>query len=383
VAGDPLGPGRDPSKLRPCYLFYGDDTFEAREFIDATRALLFAGRPSEFGVERYYLPETGWREIVDSARTTASLFADWRLLVVRVEAKRPKAEEEAAEGPAAGPARRAKKGGEEVLADYLAAPSERTILIIVLSGSAKKSHPLVKLLTPLGGKTVEIEELKPLKEYNAGKWLDARAARLGVRVEPAAADRLFEMAGYGKAVLAGELDKLALFAGERKAIKLDDIERLAGWVKSFEGYEIENGLLAADVRQTLVIIDRLFRDGHRAEEFVDKMAKFFRDLLMAKVRLREGVARKEIFAELKPQINPAFTNIYRPVFDRLFGLVDRLSFDDLRGLLGGLRRVDEKLKTSDSADQALLERFVIEYGAAAERRGVTSPRRRSAARSAG
>ena len=370
-------------KLRACYLFHGEDTYEAREFVDATRERLFAGKPAEFGVERYYVPETGWREIVDSARTTASLFADWRLIVVRVEAKRPKTEDEAPEAAAAGGPGRRTKGGEEVLAEYLAAPSERTVLVIVLSGPVRKTHPLVKLVKSFEDTVAEVEELKPLKDYSAGKWLEARAAKIGVRLDAGAADRLFEMTGYDKAALAGELEKLSLFAGERRAVKLDDIERLAGWVKSFENYEIENGLLAADVRQTLVIVDRLFRDGHRAEEIVNQMARFFRDILMAKVRLREGASRKEIFAELKPQINPAFTNVYRPVFDRLFALVDRLSFEDLRGLLGGLRRVDEKLKTTDSAPQALLERFVIEYGAAAEKRGVISPRRRSGARPAG
>ncbi|MBN2206544.1 MAG: DNA polymerase III subunit delta [Candidatus Aminicenantes bacterium] len=373
------------ARLRPCYLFYGEDPFEAREFIEATRARLFAGKTAEFGVERYDLAETGWREIVDSARTTASLFADWRLIVVRVEAKRAKPEDEAAAGAATpGPARRgAVKGGQEILAEYLAAPSERTVLVIVLAGPAKKSHPLVKLLTPFADTAVEMEELRPLKDYQAGKWLQDRAARRGVRLEPAAIERLFEIAGYDKAVLAGELEKLSLYAGERRAVTADDIDRLAGWVKSFESYEIENGLLAADVRQTLVIIDRLFRDGHRPEEVVSKMTNVFRDLLMAKLRLREGAGRKEVFAELKPQINPAYIKVYRPVFDRLFALVDRLSFDDLRSLLGGLRRVDEKLKTSDSAPQALIERFVVEFGATAEKRGIISPRRRSGARLAG
>lgn len=374
------------AKLRACFLFYGEDAFEAREFIEETRARLFAGKPAEFGVERYYVPETGWREIIDSARTTASLFADWRLIVVRVEAKQAKPEDEEGDGAAAaGPGRRgaAKGGGEEVLAEYLAAPSAQTVLVVVLAGQVRKSHPLIKLLTPFEDTTVEMEELKPLKAYNAAKWLGERAARRGVRLEPAATERLFEIAGYDKAVLAGELEKLSLFAGERRSVKANDIDRLAGWVKSFESYEIENGLLAADVRQTLIVVDRLFRDGHRPEEIVSQMARFFRDLVMAKLRLREGASRQEVFAELKPQINPAFTSVYRPVFDRLFGLVDRLSFDDLRNLLGGLSGVDEKIKTTDGTPQALLERFVVEFGATAERRGVISPRRRSSGRPAG
>jgi len=380
VRGDPFGPGFKAAKLVPCYLFYGEETFQALEFIDRVRELLFAGRPSEFGVERFYIPETGWREVVDSARTTASLFADWRILIVKAEAKRSKAEDGDDEE---GRDVRRSKAGEEALKDYLAAPSNRTVLIIVLAGPVKKTHPIVKLLSPFPETTVVVRELKPLKEYEAKPWLEERAARLGKRIEPEARDRLIEVTGCDPAVLAGELEKLALFTDERRVIKLDDIELLSGWVKSFEGYEIENVLLAADVKRALLVLDRLFRDGHRGEEIVGQMTRFFRDLLMTKLQLREGKPRKEIFAELKPQISFSFRKLYEETSGRLFGLADRLSFDDLRGLLAGLRRIDERIKTSDSSPQPLLERFLVEYGVAAERRGIISPGRLSGARPAG
>jgi DNA polymerase III delta subunit len=380
VRGDPFGPDLNAAKLVPCYLFYGEETFKALEFIDRVRELLFAGRPAEFGVERFYIPETGWREVVDSARTTASLFADWRVLIVKVEAKRSKAEEGDDED---GRDVRRSKGGEDALKDYLAAPSDRTVLIIVLTGPVRKTHPIVKLLSPFPETTVVVRELKPLKEYEARPWLEERAARLGKRIEPEARDRLIEVTGCDPAVLAGEIEKLALFTDERRVIKLDDIELLSGWVKSFEGYEIENVLLAADVKRALLVLDRLFRDGHRGEEIVGQMTRFFRDLLMIKLQLREGKPRKEIFAELKPQISPSFRKLYEETSGRLFGLVDRLSFDDLGGLLDGLRRIDERIKTSDSSPQPLLERFLVEYGVAAERIGIISPGRLSGARPAG
>ena len=380
MRGDPFGPGFKAAKLVPCYLFYGEETFQALEFIDRVRELLFAGRPSEFGVERFYIPETGWREVVDSARTTASLFADWRILIVKAEAKRSKAEDGDDEE---GRDVRRSKAGEEALKDYLAAPSNRTVLIIVLAGPVKKTHPIVKLLSPFPETTVVVRELKPLKEYEAKPWLEERAARLGKRIEPEARDRLIEVTGCDPAVLAGELEKLALFTDERRVIKLDDIELLSGWVKSFEGYEIENVLLAADVKRALLVLDRLFRDGHRGEEIVGQMTRFFRDLLMTKLQLREGKPRKEIFAELKPQISFSFRKLYEETSGRLFGLADRLSFDDLRGLLAGLRRIDERIKTSDSSPQPLLERFLVEYGVEAERRGIISPGRLSGARPAG
>ena len=380
MRGDPFGPGFKAAKLVPCYLFYGEETFQAQEFIDRVRELLFAGRPSEFGVERFYIPETGWREVVDSARTTASLFADWRILIVKAEAKRSKAEDGDDEE---GRDVRRSKAGEEALKDYLAAPSNRTVLIIVLAGPVKKTHPIVKLLSPFPETTVVVRELKPLKEYEAKPWLEERAARLGKRIEPEARDRLIEVTGCDPAFLAGELEKLALFTDERRVIKLDDIELLSGWVKSFEGYEIENVLLAADVKRALLVLDRLFRDGHRGEEIVGQMTRFFRDLLMTKLQLREGKPRKEIFAELKPQISFSFRKLYEETSGRLFGLADRLSFDDLRGLLAGLRRIDERIKTSDSSPQPLLERFLVEYGVEAERRGIISPGRLSGARPAG
>ena len=373
----------DAARPASCYLFHGEETFEAREFIDRLRERWLGGPEAESGLERFYVPETGWRDIVDSARTTASLFADWRILVVKVAGKRAKDEDEEGEAGAAERNGRRAKGGEEALRDYLAAPSERTVIVIVVDGPVRKTHPLAKALDGLATSTAVVKEFRPLKDYEAKAWLDERAAGLGKRLDPEARDRLIEVTGLDLAVLAGELDKLVLFVDERKVIKLDDIEGLSGWVKTFEGYEIENALLSVDVGRTLVVLDRLFRDGHRPEEIIGQMTRFLRDLLMAKLRLRDGLSRREVFSEIKPRISPEFRKLYEEISGKMFGLVERLGFEDLRGLLGGLRRIDEWIKTTDNPPQALLERFVVEYAAVAGRRATTSPGRRIGVRPAG
>jgi DNA polymerase III delta subunit len=383
VRGDRDDGDLDAAHPAPCYLLFGQETFEAREFIDRLRERWLGGAAAESGFERFYVPETGWRDIVDSARTTASLFADWRILVVKVGGKRAKGEDEEGDAGVNESNGRRAKGGEEALKDYLAAPSERTVIVIVVDGPVRKTHPLVKALAGLPRATAVVKELRPLKDREARAWLDERADGLGKRLDPDARDRLIEVSGLDRAVLAGELDKLALFVDERKVIKLDDIEGLSGWVKTFEGYEIENALLSVDVGRTLVVLDRLFRDGHRPEEMVSQMTRFLRDLLMAKLRLRDGLSRREVFSEIKPQISASYQKLYAEISGKLFGLVERLGFEDLRDLLGGLRRIDERIKTTDNLPQALLERFVVEYAAVAGRRGATSPGRRTGARPAG
>ena len=61
-------------------------------------------------------------------------------------------------------------------------------------------------------------------------WLMEHAAEVGVDLEPAAARAMASLTGAGLGVLTQELAKLIEFVGERRRIRLPDVERLVGAV---------------------------------------------------------------------------------------------------------------------------------------------------------
>src|SRR5690606_17532964 len=74
---------------------------------------------------------------------------------------------------------------------------------------------------------VTVTEFGELKTWSRGgpsevaQWLQDRAVRRGISIEPRAIQALADLAGANLRTLAGELDKLALFAGDRTIVEAD------------------------------------------------------------------------------------------------------------------------------------------------------------------
>ena len=143
---------------------------------------------------------------------------------------------------------------------------------------------------------------------------------------------------------------------------MDDVNAVSGWIRSFHEWEIVDNLEKADFEKGLIVLDNLFRESVRPEFILGLTAKFFRDLFLAKLWIREKEKdKKAIFKELRPQIQERFDNFYATKFRDFFSLVDRISMSDLNFLLSELNEIDLKIKTTDLSGQTLLEEFLFNY----------------------
>ena len=69
--------------LKPCYFFYGEETFLSHQFIQDIVDKLFPENEEDRHIERFKLEEKSWGEILDIARTLP-FFASRRLIVIEV-----------------------------------------------------------------------------------------------------------------------------------------------------------------------------------------------------------------------------------------------------------------------------------------------------------
>jgi DNA polymerase III delta subunit len=175
-------------------------------------------------------------------------------------------------------------------------------------------------------------------------------------------ERLAELTGNNLARVNNELEKISAYIGEKKIVELDDVSAVSGWIRSFHEWEIVDNLEKADFEKGLIVLDNLFRESVRPEFILGLTAKFFRDLFLAKLWIREKEKdKKAIFKELRPQIQERFGNFYAAKFRDFFSLVDRISMSDLNFLLSELNEIDLKIKTTDLSGQTLLEEFLFNY----------------------
>lgn len=337
----------DEKTLRPCYFFYGEEPFLAEEFVGELKETLFSFENQEYNIEKFDLSEQSWMEVLDLARTMPFFFSSWRIIVVNIPMSRGD---------------RLSSIEERIIKDYFSSPSSHTVLVVIYPGKLKRGAPLFRLFSSLPSSLVWVKELKILKDRALFEWMERKFSSSEKTINQDAMARLAELTGNNLARISHEFEKVDAYVGEKKIIELDDVNSVSGWVKSFYEWEIVDSLEKAEFEKGLLVLDNLFKEGVRPEYVLGITAKFFRDIFLAKLWLKEKEKdKKDIFRELRPHIQERFGNFYSSKFREFFSLVDKISMRTLKLLLMKLEEIDLKIKTSDLSAQTLLESFLFNY----------------------
>lgn len=366
----------NPNELAAGYVFFGEEDYLAEGFIQRLKQALISPEAEGFNVERFDLAAARWPEIIDTARTAPFFLSPWRLVVAKVVEKdrdRKPVKEDKEIG-------RLSSLDEKIIREYFRSPASRTILVVVIKGRVKKTHPLVKFFGTLTRSAVVLQDIKPLREEPLRAWMKQRLSALGKAATFDALLRLEELVGSDLRRLDREFEKIALYVGDRKTIDIQDIIDVCDRTKGFLDWDLTDALKRGDRRLALLTLNRAFREGEEPENIMRELAKFFRDLLLAKLWLAEGRGRKEIFAFVKPQIKENYVKLYADEFRALFSVADRLSLAEISASVRDLEQIDRSIKTTGDTVEPLIERFVVEYCRRLQRpgeRGGATSRARS------
>jgi DNA polymerase III delta subunit len=333
--------------LLPCYFFYGEETFLAFQFIKELQDSLVSPEIQEFNVEKFNLAESPWAEIIDSARTLPFFFSPWRIISVEIPEERKNHLSAIDKG---------------ILQEYFSSPPAKTTLVIIYWGKIKKNNSLFKFISSLPPSGVYTKELKRLKDKSLYSWMERRLSSGGKRATLEAKKRLEEIKGSNLRSLDNELEKLITFVDEKEVVELDDVNQVSGWAKTFYEWELSNSLEKANYKQTLLVMNNLFKEGIKPEFVLGMIAKFFRDIFLAKLWLKERKKdRKAIFHELRPHIQEKYGSFYSAKLREFFNLVESIPQNALSHILRELERIDFQVKTSSASCQTLLENFLYDF----------------------
>jgi DNA polymerase III delta subunit len=381
MAGSPLGALREETLL-PGYFFFGEEEYLAEEFVEQLKELLTGSSGGEFHLTRMDLDEAGWPDVIDAARTAPFLFEPWRAIVVRIP--EPKAGSDRAQGRKAGAdgdegraAKYLSATDQAVLRDYFADPPSRTVIVVVRAGHVRRDEALVRFFQSLPKAVFSVTEMKRLTELALKRRADERARVLGKTLTEGAKQRLFDLLGQDLRLMMNEVDKLAFFVGEKKGIEEDDVDQATAGKRSFQTYDLDDALAAADFAKCTAILGDLLAD-ERTEVIVGRLGGFFRNVLAAQTWLREkSKTRDEVFQTLYPYVQKGWS-MFADKSRQFFGAVDGLSRQELNTLLLKLRALDKTLKTrgtKEAGERILLEAFVREYCLARKKQTIISPER--------
>jgi DNA polymerase-3 subunit delta len=320
---------RQQAKLRPVYLISGDETLLVQECADQVRAAARRAGCSERHVLDAGERGFNWQDLGQDA-SSLSLFAEQRLLELRIPNGKPGAE------------------GSKALCDYLAAPANGDVLLIVAGkiDRASSNSKWYKAIDRAGALCAAV----------AGRR--GRAAALARTPRPyagAAIDRegitlLAERVEGNLLAAVQELEKLQLLAGDR-AVDAEQVAEAVANSARFNLFALLDVALAGRAGDSLRMLHGLRSEGAQAPAllwgFVREL-RLLRGLLQA---LAAGRAPAQALAEARVWKNR------EPVFQ---AALSRHTVASSEALLALATRVDGSIKGYAAGDPwELLEWLVL------------------------
>jgi DNA polymerase-3 subunit delta len=264
-------------KMRPAYVFVGDETFFRKRCREAIIQHLIPEELRDFSLFEFDLGETDLAEILDRARTP-SLMAPFQVFFVK------------------GVKTLFGRGSNEeklaAIETYCKDPNPDALLIFVadhisIPADARRMEMTDKdryeRIRETLGQYCGIVELARVEEGEAVRWLGEFSATRDVKIEPDAARELVDALGGDMMMISNELEKLMLYVNEKKKITLGDVETMVLAAKQRSLYELTDAISAKDRIRALEILDAILSTGEGEEAAIGHLymlAKTFRQMLV-------------------------------------------------------------------------------------------------------
>ena len=331
------------------YVFHGEDDFSASEALG--KLLDAVGTPdlrdsnttrldaAQFTIEKF-----------GSAAMVVPFLADRRVVVVRGllataegqrntrRARRPAAKDSA--GPAAG------------LVPLLA-EMPPTSDAIFIDGKLNPGNPILAAIKELGPEQAVVREFAPMRRDALASWVRQRVTYKQAAIEPPAIAELVELVGPDLWAMDSEIEKLAIYCGDRP-ITSDDVTALVTSNRESSVFELVDAIMDRRPNVALAVTERLFRSGATGPYLVSMVARQARMVAIA----QELVAAKTPQSEWAGLIGTTSDFVVRKTADQ----ARRFTREAVKALYRLLLEADLAMKTGEVTDELALTELVAQAG---------------------
>ena len=180
----------------------------------------------------------------------------------------------------------------------------------------------------------------------------AMLAERDMRAEPDAIALLCHTLAADRAVLRGEIEKLALFTEPGRPLDVETIQSCVGDTAAGTGDEAILAMVAGDLIRGDAALEAAFADGLSGVALLRMALAHLQKLHVAKLHIQEGAAPSEAVRAIRP-----------PIFYRNVGVVTKSlalwNADKLLRAIDEARRSELACKQTGSSPDLLARRFLI------------------------
>lgn len=170
------------------------------------------------------------------------------------------------------------------LEKFLEKPPKKSVLMLVVKKWPKTTR-LYKLVEKIGLNL----SCEPLKDSEIPRWLiDTAREQFEKDLDRPAATLMLELAGGSLGLLEQELSKLSSYVGDKKKITAEDVTKLVGGWRTETTWAMVDALLAGQIGEALVCLDKLLAAREAPIMILGGMAFKFRQLSHATELTRHG-----------------------------------------------------------------------------------------------
>jgi DNA polymerase III subunit delta len=266
-------------KLRPAYVFVGDEAFFRKRFRDGILEHLVPVDLRDFSVFEFDLGENDLAEVLDRARTP-SLMAPFQVFFVR--------------GVKSLFGRGSNEEKLSAIEEYCKNPNPDAMLVFVADHISipadvrrmeMQDKERYQRIRETMGQYCGIVELARVEEGEAVRWISdyCTGRAVPVRIEPDGARELVDALGGDMMMISNELEKLMLYVGARNRITLGDVETMVLAAKQRSLYELTDAISSKDRVRALEVLDAILSSGDGEEAAIGHiymLAKTFRQMLV-------------------------------------------------------------------------------------------------------
>jgi DNA polymerase-3 subunit delta len=240
------------------------------------------------------------------------------------------------------------RDNREALEKYLESPSPCGVLILQVS-KLDSRRKLTKRLGEMGG----LIDAGVKKAWELPKFIvELSRSELGKTIDTQAAALLVDLVGEETGRIRQELEKLAVYVGERTAITSRHVHELVGGSRADGAFEVIDAIFEKPPQKVFQKLRNMFgQDADTQYTVIGAFAYHFRKMFLAKALLAKGVAAGQAAKQ---------AGVFGNRQSQFFAQLQRFSLSQLGRILLRLGEMDYEIKTGRTTAPSAMERLIVQ-----------------------